>query len=118
MSDAWRSGVHHEDHVNATLYVQIGRRTGDGHEVVIELGGAGHATTVRFPEGISARPDELLAIPVDIARALHDALARHFGGTFESHQLRKDYDHERSRVDRLIGAVIERTSARSEVSGG
>lgn len=36
---------------------------------------------------------------------LLDALARHFGGTGDSRQLRKDYDAERGRVDKLIATL-------------
>lgn len=43
-----------------------------------------------------------LRMPEDVARALLDALAAHFGGTSDTRQLRKDYDAERTRVDRFI----------------
>lgn len=46
-----------------------------------------------------------LRLPEDIARALLDALAAHFGGTSEVQTLRKDYVAERGRVDRMIDAM-------------
>ncbi|OZM73985.1 hypothetical protein CFN78_06770 [Amycolatopsis antarctica] len=46
-----------------------------------------------------------LNIPESIARPLYEALAVHYGGTADSRQLRKDYDHERVRVDKLIESV-------------
>jgi hypothetical protein len=36
---------------------------------------------------------------------LLDALSRHFGGTGDVRQLRKDHDAERARVDKLIGTL-------------
>lgn len=45
-----------------------------------------------------------LRLHEDDARAMYEALAAHFGGTgHDTRALRKDYDAERARVDRLIG---------------
>jgi hypothetical protein len=41
------------------------------------------------------------------ARALLQALLRHFDGGEDTRSLRKDYDAERSRVDKLTDALIE-----------
>lgn len=49
-----------------------------------------------------------LRLPDDMARALLDALSAHYGGTTDVRTLRKDYDAERSRVDRLLDAAIKR----------
>lgn len=43
-----------------------------------------------------------LELPENLARQLLDALAAFFGGVSEARTLRKDYDAERARVDRLI----------------
>lgn len=43
-----------------------------------------------------------LRLPEDLARALLDALAAHFGGVSEVQTLRKDYLAERARVDKMI----------------
>ncbi len=43
-----------------------------------------------------------LRLPEDLARALLDALAAHFGGTSEAQTLRSDYLAERKRVDKMI----------------
>lgn len=56
----------------------------------------------------AAMPVAGLHLPEDFARALLDALALHFGGTGDTRQLRKDYDAERARVDKLIGHLIGR----------
>lgn len=52
-----------------------------------------------------------LTIPEDMARALLDALAAHFGGVSEVQTLRKDYDAERARVDRLVGFLTRAEQA-------
>jgi hypothetical protein len=41
-----------------------------------------------------------------IARALLDALTAHYGGAPELQTLRKDYDAERARVDRMLDHLI------------
>ncbi|MEW2383360.1 hypothetical protein AB0873_14895 [Micromonospora sp. NPDC047707] len=43
-----------------------------------------------------------LRLPEPMARALLDALAKHFGGTSDVLTLRKDYMAERARVDAFI----------------
>lgn len=44
----------------------------------------------------------------DMARALLDALAAHYGGTSDVQTLRKDYLAERARVDKLIDRLVTR----------
>lgn len=46
---------------------------------------------------------EPLRLSHDMARALYEALAKHFGGAPETATLRKDYEAERARVDTFIG---------------
>jgi hypothetical protein len=48
-----------------------------------------------------------LQLPEHAARALLSALQRHFEGGEETARLRKDYDAERGRVDKLTDAVID-----------
>ena len=55
------------------------------------------------PEGQEFQPT--LVIPEAHARALLDALGAYFQGAENTRQLRKDYEAERARVDRLIEAV-------------
>lgn len=43
----------------------------------------------------------------DEARALLDALLRHYQGASDMHTVRSDLLHERARVDKLTDAVIE-----------
>lgn len=56
-------------------------------------------------------PDEdaWLNLPQDYARALYEELAEYFGhGPTNTRALRKDYDEERKRVDKLIDHIIKR----------
>jgi hypothetical protein len=52
-----------------------------------------------------------LRLPEDHARALYEALARFFGGAPDMAVLRADFQHERTRVDRLIGFLDPRGGA-------
>lgn len=48
-----------------------------------------------------------LYIPEDLAHAIYEALADHFGHTgHDIRALRKDYDAERARVDKFIAHVV------------
>ena len=49
-----------------------------------------------------------LRLPEDHARALYEALARFFGGAPDMAVVRADLQHERNRVDRLIGFLDPR----------
>lgn len=59
--------------------------------------------------------EDLPDIPVDVAptirlgdseaRAILEALARHYGGADDTRALRRDYDAERKRVDRLTDSL-------------
>lgn len=50
-----------------------------------------------------------LVIGQDEARALLDALTRHFQGAGDTRALRRDYDRERDRVDKLLTHLAEVT---------
>lgn len=63
-------------------------------------------------EGTYAEPDpeSYLHIQADDARALYEALAEHFGHAgHDIRALRRDYDSERGRVDKLINNLIGAT---------
>jgi len=53
-----------------------------------------------------------LHLPDDMARALLAALLRWYDGGEDTRSLRRDYDAERARVDRLIGALLSQATAR------
>jgi hypothetical protein len=59
--------------------------------------------TPEIPEGRT----EWLRFQEDEARALYEELASYFGGTgHDTRALRKDYDDERRRVDRLTEGIL------------
>lgn len=102
---AWRAGVVHEDPVRRDLVFAIGVVEPDGrtHSVVTEIG----VDSVVLTRVDEATETPKLRLPADVARALYDALAQHFGGTSNSKQLRADYDAERARVDKFINHLIK-----------
>jgi len=72
------------DKINSTLLV--------AKPVVLQL--------EEIPPMIMADPT--LRIEDGLAKALLDALSRHYAGTSDSRMLREDYLHERGRVDKFI----------------
>jgi hypothetical protein len=84
--------------------------------VRIMLGRATHGGVMSFkfdrPEQVWREPeaqgtelpdDHWLRLPDDIARALYEALAEHYGhSSTDTRHLRMDYDNERARVDKMI----------------
>jgi hypothetical protein len=72
----------------------------------------GQPTDVVFQEmdrdAAAAVAEPTLRLPEDMARALLDALAAHFGGTSDVRTLRKDYMAERARVDKMIDHLVGR----------
>jgi hypothetical protein len=83
--------------------IMLGRSTPSGTQVVMPMD-----VVWRHNDPYVALPDDgtSLRLPEDIARALYDALAAHFGGTSDVQTLRKDYLAERQRVDKLIGYLV------------
>lgn len=60
-------------------------------------------------EGAAAPANvEPLRLREDMLRALHQELLRFFDGADDARALRKDYDAERARVDKLTDAIIGR----------
>ncbi len=102
----WRTTVRY-DPASDALAVVIGRGYGDYVQYVRSIGGEGGITISDYPLNAAPPLNELqMRIPEDIAKALLEALAEHFGGTGDTRTLRKDYDAERARVDRLVNHLI------------
>lgn len=55
-------------------------------------------------ESREVRPS--FSLSSDQVRALHEALTQHFHGAEDTRALRKDYDHEKQRVDKMLDAFI------------
>ena len=92
----------------------------DGVKIAVRLSNAedvremilwGDVAVTRITEATNAMPsdDAFLHLPNDVARALYEALSRHFGGNVvDATRLRKDYDAERARVDLFIKHLTHR----------
>lgn len=88
---------------------------GEGLKVVVLRKNAGTAALIQV--GSNNRLDmwkhiddavesPFIWITEDTGRALLEALLEHYNGSQDTRQLRKDYDHERARVDKLINYAI------------
>lgn len=75
----------------------------DEHEIIRW----GTPTVIRETDPAAQAPDDsILRLQEPLARALYEALAEHFGGSaLNSTTLRKDYDDERARVDKMINTL-------------
>ncbi len=86
------------------VVIYLGERCDDGRVSV------GEPTDIVFrtmePMEAAAERGPTLRLSESMARALLDALVAHFGGTAEVQTLRKDYLHERARVDKMIEHLI------------
>lgn len=58
------------------------------------------------PEAVDINQGPTLRLTDDMARALLDALVQHYGGHSNVQTLRRDYDAERARVDKMTAALI------------
>jgi hypothetical protein len=97
----WRAGVR-DNPVMRSLDVTIGEVHPEHVMYVTHIGTDG---IDREQIARNAYSEMALNMPLDMARALHDALAEYFGTTSSVLGLRSDYVHERGRVDRLIDTV-------------
>ena len=103
----------HEDLPTLSLAVSlVEQRDGERPTRILRILKGGDDTTYQWAD-VPASPGEpvepTLRIGDGEARALLEALARHYGGASDTQTLRADLDHERQRVDELIalmGAVI------------
>lgn len=71
---------------------------------VLHFDADGYPTWIPVTPMAMAKPT--FQISNDAARALLDALTRHYQGASDMHTVRGDLLHERGRVDKLIEAVI------------
>lgn len=109
----WRIGITPEAICDG-IAVQIARRYPDAGmvEVVTFERRSEIVDANVHPHGVPS-----LRLDDDLGRALLDALAEHYGNTSGGRQQRADYEHERKRVDRLIGALIDRGEPPAAPSG-
>ncbi len=83
-----------------------------GVRLAVQIGDGDHFThglrwdgtvVARAIDDDAAAGDPFLVIEEDVARAIYEALADHFGHSgHDTRSLRQDYDAERKRVDKFI----------------
>lgn len=101
------AGVLYRSPTTGELLVQVGRYRNGGVDVCRRLSAAPDpADWDTVAEGEPVGEDAALRIPEDVARALLDALAEHFGGDSVGRTARQDHVAERARVDKLTDALI------------
>ncbi len=86
------------DQVAVYLISEVG-----GHRLILRPGTPG--TTDVIEPGVDPGPS--LRLDYDTAQSLLHALAAHFGRALDSSHTRADYEHARTRLDRLTDALIE-----------
>jgi hypothetical protein len=97
----------------------------DGPSIVIgrKFGGRIHVlgfdpeyhmpTWTEIEEGDSNSKPPTMVLDDDCARALLAALLQHYEGPPDVHNVRADLLHERGRVDKMIGAIIDIAQSQS-----
>jgi len=65
-----------------------------------------------------AQTKPTITLANDVARALLDALLRHYQGSEDMHTVRADLLHERGRVDKMITALIDIADKTTDVAAG
>lgn len=103
ISSGWRAGVVSSDPLREGVEVAVGRPGNDRSQVVVSIGRGD--MTFETIDPMERLPT--IFIPDAIAKPLLDALAAHYGGTGDTRVLRRDYEAERARVDRLIGGLLK-----------
>jgi hypothetical protein len=100
----WIALAEEENFAYGTVGIWLGEKPstpgGDFRLLKFEEG-----TPVAVPPAV-AMGDPSFRIQGDAARALYEALARHFGHNVDA-SLRKDLEREHARVDKLHDAVID-----------
>jgi hypothetical protein len=81
------------------VHIYLGLKRPDGSMDVVQ---PMELVTQRYEEQVVPSPPPALKLDGDVAHALLDALAAHYGGTSDLRRLRADYDAERCRVDKMI----------------
>jgi hypothetical protein len=84
-----------------------------GQEVVVWENGHAHWRPMDRRVDMENPPvDKLVVTDEEVLRALYEALADHFGGSgHDTRALRKDYEHEKGRVDKLIDGLLDQPQA-------
>jgi hypothetical protein len=108
----------HEDLPTLSLAVSlVEQRDAERPTRILRILKGGDDTTYEWadvPESPREPVEPTLRIGDSEARALLEALARHYGGADDMRALRRDYDDERKRVDALTSALVDVTRRLAE----
>ena len=91
-----------------SVSVSIVRHDSADFQYVLRLSDVGNKWEKITQEGVQVAPS--FTLEQQFARPLLDALSRHYSGAEDTRALRKDYDAERARVDKLTDHLIRTTS--------
>lgn len=87
--------------------IAVQRQRAEGGNPSVMLGWTQPHVKVVTEAGIEPDNDSWLRLSEEDARAIYEALADHYGHTgHDTRALRRDYDAERARVDKLLGYAI------------
>lgn len=109
----WQAHIQIKDALRRFAEVTIFQWSGNGNGITI-LQPDG---TKFFTEDVSQYNDEIKSwrMPVEVLPALLGALSSHLGAVEHPQQLRRDYEEERKRVDKLTDTVITIARGKSEL---
>lgn len=93
-----------DDYMIDGLAIYISSRDSPASRRLLHLGDDGRHDWDQIDPSAVAEPT--LKLNGEAARALLDALMRHYEGASDMHTARADLLHERGRADRLISALI------------
>jgi hypothetical protein len=96
------------DGIGIWITTRFEDRTGQasGFRQILHLGDSGSRTWSDIEPLTQVEPT--LKLEGEAARALLDALLRHYQGSEDLHTTRADLLHERGRVDKFISALLRR----------
>lgn len=97
-----------EDFFTDGISVYVSQKHGGAPRQILHIAEGGKWTrwTDLDPHGAAEPgPDPTIRLTDEAGRALLDALLRHYQGSGDYHELRKDYLAERKRVDDLLASM-------------
>lgn len=98
------------------VVIHLGHNRSDGSTAALSFPGGSVISVTPVGAAPSADDYAPLMLPDDIARALLQALAQHYGAAPEVLTVRQDLDAERRRTDKLIDTVSKIALGMPEVS--
>lgn len=94
-----------ENFQSFSVDIYISRKI-EGERSIFRMGLNGQAYGWQPIEPMVASTEPTIRLPLDLGQYVLESLVRHYNGAEDTRALRKDYDDERKRVDRLTAAVI------------